>query len=267
MRLFRLSVVSLGLLSATLMLAACANTKPVDETASWSLTRLSEEARNERNAGNFDKSVLLLEKLEARAAGTELAEQAQLDKAYTLYKSGEPAQALNALERFIRLHPSSPALDYALYLKGLSSFNDNLGLFGSLSRQDLSERDQKAAKQSFESFRDLINRFPDSAYSADARARMTHIVNSLARYEVHVARYYHQRGAHLAAIARAQTALEDYPQTPAQEEALFILMRAYDALGMAQLRDDTRRILVTTYPSSTYLRGFESAGESFWKLW
>src|SRR5690606_21654000 len=121
----------------------------------------------ERENGNFDKAISLYEKLEGRAAGTPLAQQAQLDKAYTYYKSNEQAQALAVLDRFLRLHPASPALDYALYLKGLVNFNDNLGLFGSLAQQDLSERDQKSAKASFESFRDVVTRFPDSKYAAD----------------------------------------------------------------------------------------------------
>jgi outer membrane protein assembly factor BamD len=155
-----------------------------------------------------------------------------------------------------------------LYLKGLASFNDNLGLFGSLSRQDLSERDQKAAKESFEAFRALVARFPDSRYTPDARSRMTYIVNSLAQYEVHVARYYPTRGAHLAAIGRAQTALVDYTDAPALEEALFILVQSYDALGMTQLRDDARRVMLASYPNSEYLsKGFKGSNDPWWKLW
>jgi len=163
-------------------------------------------------------------------------------------------QAQVALDRFMRLHPASPAMDYALYLKGLVTFNDNLGFLGALSQQDLSERDQKAAKDSFESFRQLITRFPQSNYSADARTRLTHIVNSLSQYEVHVARYYHRRGAHVAAINRAQTALTDYPGTPALEEALHLLVSSYDALGMNDLRNDARRVLSASYPNSRFLR-------------
>jgi outer membrane protein assembly factor BamD len=254
--------------AATLALPGCSSTPAVDNTAGWSPDKLYSEARDERNAGNFDKAITLYEKLEGRAAGTPLAQQAQLDKAHTHYKAGEPAQALAALDRFMRLHPASPAMDYALYLKGLASFNDNLGLFGSLSRQDLSERDQKAAKESFEAFRDLVARFPDSRYTPDARDRMTYIVNSLAQYEVHVARYYHSRGAHLAAISRAQTALTDYTNAPALEEALFILVQSYDALGMTQLRDDARRVMLASYPNSELLnQGGKSSANPWWKLW
>lgn len=266
-RSFRLSVVSLPLISAALALSGCSST-PVDNTLGWSPNKLYSEAGDERDSGNFDKAVELYEKLEGRAAGTPLAQQAQLDKAYTHYKSGEPARAQAAIDRFMRLHPTSPAMDYALYLRGLVSFNDNLGLFGSLARQDLSERDQKAAKESFESFKDLVNRFPDSRYSADARIRMTYIVNSLAQYEVHVARYYHSRGAHVAAINRAQSALTDYADAPALEEALYILVMSYDALGMDQLRDDARRVMETNYPQSTFLtQGFRKASDPWWKLW
>lgn len=264
---FRLSAVSSGVLATLLVLTAC-STKPVDETAGWSPNRIYTEATEERSAGNFEKAVTLLEKLEGRAAGTPLAQQAQLDKAYTHYKAGEQAQALAAIDRFQKLHPASPAMDYALYLKGLINFNDNLGLFGSLARQDLSERDQKAAKESFESFRELVSRFPDSRYSPDARLRMTYIVNSLAQYEVHVARYYHSRGAYVAAINRAQSALTDYTDAPALEEALFIIIRSYDALGMTQLRDDATRVMRASYPQSEYLsKGFKSVDSPWWKVW
>jgi outer membrane protein assembly factor BamD len=212
--------------------------------------------------------VPLFEKLEGRAAGTPLAQQAQLEKAYAQYKANDQAQALATLDRFLKLHPASPAVDYALYLKGVVNFNDNLGIFGTLARQSLSERDQKAAKESFESFKELATRFPDSRYTPDARVRMTYIVNSLAEYEVHVARFYYSRGAYVAAINRAQVALNEYRDVPALEEALFILMRSYDSLGMAQLRDDTKRVMEKSYPASEYLsRGTKSTQDPWWKIW
>jgi len=264
----RLSAVALGALTVALTLAACGSSPVVDQTAGWSPNKLYTEATDERNAGNFERSATLLEKLEGRAAGTPLAQQAQLDKAYTHYKASEPAQALATLDRFQRLHPTSPAMDYALYLRGLVNFNDNLGLFGALARQDLSERDQKAAKESFEAFRELVARFPESKYAPDASARMTYIVNSLAQYEVHVARYYFSRGAYVAAVNRAQSALTEYKDAPALEEALFILVRSYDALGMTQLRDDARRVMQASYPNSEYLaQGVKKKDAPWWKLW
>lgn len=249
------------------VLAACSST-PEDRTSTWSPNRIYAEAKDELNSGAYDKAIPLFEKLEGRAAGTPLAQQAQLERAYAQHKAGEQAAALATLDRFMKLHPSSPAIDYALYLKGVVNFNDNLGMFGFITQQDLSERDQKAAKESFESFRELVTRFPDSRYAPDARARMTYIVNSLAQYEVHVARYYYSRGAYVAAVNRAQTALAEYREVPAHEEALFILMRSYDALGMAQMRDDTRRVLEKNYPGSDYLtRGFKATDKPWWKVW
>lgn len=263
----KLSVVALSVAGAAVLLAGCSTTEE-DKTATWSPNKIYAEAKDELNAGAYDKAIPLFEKLEGRAAGTPLAQQAQLERAYAQYKSGDQASALATLDRFVKLHPASPALDYALYLKGIVNFNDNLGIFGQLSRQDLSERDQKAAKESFEAFRELAARFPDSRYAPDARSRMTYIVNSLAQYEVHVARYYYSRGAYVAAINRAQAALTDYREVPALEEALFIMMRSYDALGMTQLRDDTRRVLEKNYPGSDYLtRGFKSPDQPWWKFW
>ena len=154
------------------------------------------------------------------------------------------------------------------YLKGVINFNDDLGFFSFLTRQDLSERDQQAARDAYESFRQLSERFPESQYTPDAKLRMNYIVNSLAQYEVHVARYYLSRGAYVAAANRAQSALTDFHDVPALEEALFILVRAYDAMGLNQLRDDARRVLEKSYPRSEYLtRGFKSANNPWWKLW
>jgi outer membrane protein assembly factor BamD len=263
----KLSALPVLAVGAAALLAACSST-PDDPTASWSPNKIHAEAKDELSSGAYEKAIPLLEKLEGRAAGTPLAQQAQLDKAYAQHKNGDQAQALATLDRFTKLHPSSPAVDYALYLKGIVNFNDNLGMFAFLSRQDLSERDQKAAKESFEAFKELVTRFPDSRYAPDARSRMTYIVNSLAQYEVHVARFYFGRGAYVAAINRAQNALTDYQDVPALEEALYILVRSYDALGMTQLRDDTRRVMEKTYPRSEFLtRGFKSRQDPWWKLW
>ncbi|MEN9781243.1 MAG: hypothetical protein RL014_2391 [Pseudomonadota bacterium] len=260
---------SVPLAAAALALVAGCSSTPEDRTANWSPNRIYSEAKAELDAGGFDKAIPLLEKLEGRAAGTPLAQQAQLDRAYAHYKANEPAQAIAALDRFMKLHPTSPAFDYALYLKGLANFNDNLGLFAFLTRQDLSERDQRAAKESFEAFRELVSRFPDSRYTPDARSRMLYIANALAQYEVHVARYYYTRGAYVAAIARAQSALTDYRDVPALEEALALVVQSYDALGLAQLRDDARRVLQATYPNSAYLQpgARRAVSGPWWKFW
>lgn len=264
----KLSVVYACVLATTTLLLTACSTEPIDKTAGMSPNTLYAEAKDEMGSGQWEKAVPLLEKLEARAAGTPLAQQAQLDKAYAHYKSSEPAQAIATLDRFMKLHPASPAMDYALYLKGIINFNDDLGMFSSVTRQDLAERDQKAAKESFEAFKELVGRFPDSRYAEDARKRMNYIVNSLAQYEVYVARYYYKKGAYLAAINRAQVTVADYRDVPAMEEALFILYKSYDALGMTQLRDDSRRVLEANYPQSEFLtKGSKTAADPWWKVW
>lgn len=260
--------ISLTLMPAVLVasvLAGCSSTKD-DPTAKWTPDRIYTEARDESSSGAYDKAVPLFEKLEGRAAGTPLAQQAQLEKAYAQYKGGERVQAIATLDRFMKLHPASPAMDYALYLKGLVNFNDNLGMFAWLSRQDLSERDQKAAKESFESFREVVARYPDSKYAEDSRLRMQYIVNSLAKYEVHVANYYYSRGAYVAAANRAQTAIKEYQGVPAIQEAMEILVKSYDALGMTQLRDDAQRVMTATYGADTDQQLMDKK-KSWWKLW
>jgi outer membrane protein assembly factor BamD len=254
-------------LSTAILLSGCADSN-YDATKDWSNDKLYNEAKDEMAAGAYDKAIGMYEKLEGRAAGTPLAQQAQLDKAWAQYKTNEPVQAVATLDRFIKLHPASPALDYALYLKGLVNFNENLGFMSSVAEQDLAERDPKQAKESFEAFRELAVRFPDSKYSVDARLRMAFIKNSLARSDVHVARFYYQRGAYVAAINRAQATVQEYRDVPAVEEALFLMVQSYDKLGLNQLRDDTKRVLETTYPNSAFLYPERiPTKKSWWQLW
>ena len=261
---FRIAVSAIS--TVVVLLAGC-DSIGRDETSQWTPEKLYAEAKDEAASGNYEKAVKLYERLEGRAAGSMLAQQAQIERAYYLWKSGEKAQALSTLERFIKLHPTSPALDYALYLQGLINFNDNLGLLGSLASQDLSERDQQAARDAYQSFRQLVEQFPQSGYAEDARTRMSYIVNTLAAYEVHVARYYLRRGAYVAAANRAQQAVQEFQRSPSTEEALIILSQSYDRLGLTELRDDADRVLRTNFPNSVVQVGGVVQKKPWWQVW
>lgn len=234
-------------------LAGCA-TFASDPSEKWDADRLLTEARGEMNAGSWQRARQLLERLEARFPFTRHAQQAQMEIAYTYYKEGEFAQAIAACDRFLKLNPNHPHADYVLYLKGLSSFSDDLGLFGRALGQDPSRRDPKAMREAFDVFRELVERFPDGRYAADARARMNWLVNALAQSEVHVARFYFERSAYLAAIQRAQGALREFQGAPAAEEALGLIVLSYRALGMDDLQRDAERVLAQNFPDSRYLR-------------
>jgi outer membrane protein assembly factor BamD len=256
----------LWLLLPIALLAGCGSSPKDDDKAS--AEKLYAEARDDMAAGSYDRAIKTLERVEGRAAGTLLAQQASLELAYAFWKTSERAQALTTLDRFIKLHPSSPALDYALYLKGLVNFNESMGILSSISRQDLSERDQQASRDAYQAFRQLVEQFPSSRYAPDARLRMDYIVNALAEYELHVARYYFRRGAYLAAANRAQQAVRDYQQAPSVEEALYILAQSYDKLGLEALRDDADRVLKKNFPDSGFLRdGVRRPDGPWWKLW
>ena len=258
---------ALAPLVLTALLAACGSTPPDDNTQA-AVEKLYAQAKEDITSGSYDSAIKTLERVEGRAAGTLLAQQATLDLAYAYYKTSDRATALSTLDRFIKLHPSSPALDYALYLKGLVNFNDNRGLLGSLAGQDMSERDQQASRDAYQAFKQLVEQFPDSKYAADARPRMDYIVNALADYELHVARYYYRRGAYLAAANRAQQAVQEFQQAPATEEALYILARSYDRLGLDKLRDDADRVLQKNFPSSRFLvEGISKPQRSWWQFW
>ncbi len=239
----------------------------IDETAGWSANKLYAEAKAAMADGAYDKAIKYYEKLEARYPYGRYAQQAQIETAYAYYKQDEKAQALAACDRFIRLHPNHPHVDYVYYLKGLINFNENLGLLGYVSMQDPSERDPKAAQESFAAFKELVTKFPDSKYAKDAALRMAYLVNALASHEVHAARYYLKRGAYVAAVNRAQHAIQTYPDAPAIEEALFIMIKAYDALGIDDLRDDAERVMRKNFPNSEYFKRGLDRPEPWWKLW
>jgi outer membrane protein assembly factor BamD len=225
-----------------------------DETVKWDADKLYSEARLELNNGSWKRSRELYQKLESRFPFGRHAQQALMEIAYTYYKEGESAQAIQAADRFIRQYPNHPNIDYLYYLKGLASFNEDMGFLGRFLSQDISERDAKAAREAFDAFKDLITRYPESKYAADARARMTYLANAQAQSEVNVARYYFTRKAYLAAIQRSQTVVRDFQRTPATEEALSIFARSYEALQMKDLQSDAERVLALNFPDSKYLR-------------
>ncbi|HEY4540982.1 MAG TPA: outer membrane protein assembly factor BamD [Noviherbaspirillum sp.] len=239
----------------------------VDETRSWTAAKLYAEARDEMTTGNFERAIEYFEKLESRYPFGTYAQQAQMEVAYAHYRQGDNALALAAVDRFIKLHPNHPNVDYMYYLRGLINFNDRVSFLNFLTKQDLSERDPKAAREAFDSFKQLVERFPNSVYAADSLARLNYLVNALAQHEVHVASYYYRRGAYLAAANRAQAAVQQYPEAPAIEEGLYLLVRSYDALEMPQLRDDAERVLRTNYPDSVFFRGGPQRDDPWWKIW
>ena len=255
---------------AIMMLSACAGSEgQKDDTDIWSETKLYSEATEKLNSADFAKCGKYFEKLEARFPFGPYSQQAQINGAYCYWKAQETAQALVAIDRFIKLHQGNENLDYAYYLKGLITFNDDLGWLGKFTGQDLSERDPKAAKDAFESFKVVVERFPNSKYAPDALDRMRYIVNSLAEADVIVARFYYQRGAYLASANRAQLAIRDYDRAPAVEEALYILYKSYEKLGMVELSNDTARVFKLNFPDSPMLQtGMRSKKErKWWQIW
>src|SRR6476660_6612940 len=220
-----------------LALAGCGLLPDVkDETAGWSAEQLYRNAHEAMLDGNYTRAIKLFETLEARYPYGRYAQQAMLEGAFANWRQSEQAAATAALDRFIRTYPNHPSVDDAYYLKGLVYFREDQGLIGYVYELDLSEREPKSMRESFLAFRELVAKFPESKYAQDSLERMRYLSNSLALYEVRVARYYYNRGAYVAAISRAQSALVSYPRTPAEETALEVLIRSYDKLGLPQLR-------------------------------
>jgi outer membrane protein assembly factor BamD len=242
------------LLATAVLLAGCAGITE-DPTKDWSAEKFYREAKEKLDDGEYEAAIKYFETLEARYPYGRYAEQAQLEIAYAYYKHDEPALALAACDRFIRLHPTHPHVDYAYYLKGLVNFHGEKSIINWLlgAKDDLSDRDPKGARESYNAFREVVERFPRSRYAEDARARMTYLFEAQARYEIQVARFYYERGAYVAAVNRAKYALENYPRTPATEDALGLQALSYQRMGMTKLLNDTLRVLRKNFPKSRYL--------------
>jgi outer membrane protein assembly factor BamD len=246
------------------LVAGCSFFGKKDESLDATSDKLFAEAKEALNSGDYNRAVKLFESFEAKFPYGAQAQQAMVDAAWANYKVGEYAAAVSGAERFIKLYPTNPNVDYAYYLKGLALFGDELGLFRFLANEDISERDPKGRKEAYTTFRELSEKFPNSQYANDARLRQQHLLNSLSEYEVHVARYYFNRGAFVAAANRAQLCITTYPETPAAEKALAILADSYTALGKTDLANDTKRVYAKSFPKAAEAA---TTKKPWWKLW
>jgi outer membrane protein assembly factor BamD len=220
-----------------------------DEYVGWNAEKFLAEAKKNMESGNYEKAIKLYESLEARYPFGDFSAQTQVDIAYAYYKNNDPDNALAAADRFIKINPRSPGIDYAYYLKGLINYNRGFGFLDRFLPTDSSQRDPASAREAYDNFDDMIRRFPNSKYVPDARERMTALRNNLAMHEVHVARYYMKRKAYLAAVNRASTVVDKYDRTPAVPYALQILQEAYTLLQKPELANDIARVYQMNFPN------------------
>ena len=229
------------------LLAACSSNAPViDESLSES--ELYRKAQTDLDAENYGSAVETLRALEPRYPFGRYAEQAQLELIYAYYQNYEPEAATASADRFIRLHPTHQNVDYAYYIRGLASFTRDQGIIERFLPLDMTRRDPGAARDSFNDFAQLINRFPNSQYAPDARARMVYLRNLLAAYDVHVGHYYLKRGAYLAAANRGRYVVENFQQTPSVGDGLALMVAGYNRLAMQDLADSALETLKLNYP-------------------
>jgi outer membrane protein assembly factor BamD len=256
---------SLAVIAVVLALSACGGDSAVkkDATQGWSVEKLYAEAKAEATAGNYRRAISYFERLSSRFPYGKYAQQSQLDLAYAYFKDREPASAIATCDRFLKLYPNHPNADYAYFLKGLISFNEDLGIAAKVTDQDMTDRDPQAMRESFYALQELVTRYPESRYTPDALRRMQYLVNALASAEVKVADYYLRRKAYVAAVNRAQFAIDNYPQAPALERALEVLAESYRAMGLTDLEKDAMRMLSINFPKSA--RFAEARPKPWWK--
>ncbi|MFP4208563.1 MAG: outer membrane protein assembly factor BamD [Wenzhouxiangella sp.] len=205
------------------------------------------EAQRALNARNYGNAIELYRQLTIRFPFGRHAEQSQLDMAFAMYRAGQSERALTTLDRFIRTYPTHPNVDYAWYLKGLVHYDDAMGFLRQIFPDQVVDRDQQSTRRAFTDFRELIQRYPQSRYVADARQRMVFLRNVMADYEIEVGEYYFRRGAYIAAINRARYTIENYPGAPANVDALALMERSYARLELDELAQDTRQVLEHNY--------------------
>ncbi|MEM9383655.1 MAG: outer membrane protein assembly factor BamD [Pseudomonadota bacterium] len=239
----------IALLALTLAIGAigCGGNKQNDLAKLADPQFLYDEAQRALSLGAFQAAVQIYEQLTVRHPFSPQARQAKLDLIYVYYRARSPEQAIDAAETFIIENPRDPNVDYAYYLRGLVFFEDDVNFVERLLSVSIAERPPNDAYRSFSYFQLLLQRFPNSAYAEDARERMVYLRNRLSAYEVYVGEFYMKRGAYVGAANRARFVLENYPDAPATQDALALLTRAYDRLGLDNLSEDTERVLAQTY--------------------
>lgn len=246
------------------VLAGCASDNERDLRSG--AEQLYTRARKSLDAGNFRNAISYYEALEARFPFSNQSKQAQLDLIYAYYRNGETEATIDAATQFERENPTHPRVDYALYMRGLAQFRGQHNWFDRLLRLDRSKRPPVEARESFSAFSQLLQRYPNSIYAADARQRMIFLRNRLAAHENHVARYYLERGAWLAALNRAKFAMESYDGAPAVADSLRIMIESYEALGMTDLAESTRAVLAESYPEMLTAKA-EAEDRPWWAPW
>lgn len=242
-------VVLLALIS---LITACSSDGE-EQTLEQTELEFYKSANSSLRASNYQAAVSKLQQLEARFPFGRYAEQAQLEIIYAYYKSVQPEAARNAADRFIRLHPQHANVDYAYYLRGMASFEEDSNFLDRFLPTDPSKRDPGAARQSFNDFAQLISRFPESKYAPDAQKRMIYLRNLLAAYEINVAKYYILRGAYVAAANRGRYVFENFQKTPSVADGLAVMVEAYLNLDMQDLAEDALMVLVANYPAHSSL--------------
>ena len=234
-----------------LTLSACAS-KPEqpDINSTKTAQTLYQEAKAVLDNGLYNRAIELLTAVESRYPFGPLARQIQLDLIYAHYQSGDIDKALTRIDRFIRLNPNHPELDYAYYMRGLSNLKADENALHNMLGIDRADRDLASSRQAFDDFKKLVSAFPDSKYAAEAKNRMLSIKDTLARHELLVADYYMRRGAYLAAANRGKYIVEYYRDSALIEQALEVMVQSYDKLGLTKLREDTYQVLKLNFPKN-----------------
>ncbi len=241
---------------ATLTLGACTSVEEEqrDLVANQGAQALYKDAKRNMDVGNFSAAAQILSTIDSKFPFGPLSHQVQLDLIYSYYKSGNVEQTLATVDRFVRLNPNHADVEYALYMRGVVNMEQDNNLFQELFNVDRSDRDPSKSREAFEDFRRLIEKHPDSKYASDAKQRMLHIKDRLARYEIAVARFYMRREAWVAAANRGRYVLEHFPDTQQVKPALEIMVSSYDQLGLDELRTNAIKTLRINYPESEFIR-------------
>ncbi len=221
-----------------------------DETLTWSVQKLYNEAKSNLDSGNLTTSRGYYNKILSRFPYGRYAQQSGLDLIQLEYKDKEYDKAVAQADKFIRLYPRSPYADYARYMKGVVTYSRDVTFVDKLVPTNIAQSDQSMMRKAYEDFAELAKKNPNSEYSEDAKMRMIFLRNVSAEHEIYVAEYYMRRGAFVAAANRGQYVVKHYSRTPAVPLGLAVMVRAYKEMNMPKLSADAKRVLDKNYPNA-----------------
>ncbi len=241
----------IGTLSLVLSLNGCtgSDTSP-DSVEDKSPKQLYADAQAKMAEGDYKRAAEILLAHNSRYPYGIYSNQVNLDLMYCYYKDEDNTKGLQTADRFLNTNPTHKDLDYVYYIRGLILMQMDTDLLHSIFAVDRYDRDPEYAEEAFRDFGFIVKQMPESKYVADAKIRMLYLKNRLARYYLSIAQYYYDRRAYVAAANRSKKLLDSFYDTASAEDALEVMIKSYEKLGLSDLEAEARKLMALNFPNN-----------------